>query len=76
MTVREIKEALENCDDDAVVCFGYDYKDYIHTTVYDPITEIKTELKVRNNSYYQSYVEDKPDDRVADDTIHTVVAFE
>ena len=82
LTVREIKEALADCDDDMVVCFGHDYKDLLHTTVFDPVTEIKPRLKVKENSYYQGYVAVKKDedgeekDKIEGEETHTVVAFE
>jgi hypothetical protein len=64
MKVSELKEILEDFDDDTEVYFAYNYGDYWHTTVADKVNEVGMEDLVYSE-YHQSMkiCEDNDDEK-------------
>lgn len=71
MTVGELKEHLENYDDEMVVYFGYDYGDHWRTQVRKEISTV-TEENLIHSSYHQM-MKEADDDDDDDETVEGVV---
>lgn len=74
MTVRELRESLEDFDDDTKVVFSYNYGDYGKTTVADPAGNVD-EMRVKYSAYHRtlSVIEEEDDD--GDDGDNEVVVI-
>lgn len=62
ITVKELREELENFDDEARVLFAYDYGDHTHSIVCEGVESVDAE-QVRWSDYHnQPRIADDEDD--------------
>jgi hypothetical protein len=76
ITVAELRELLEEQDDDMPVIFGTDYGDHHHTTQALPIRGVLTETTVTESAYSNSgfaVSEDDEDDRDGESTTYLLI---
>lgn len=74
LTVGELKQILEDNDDELPVMFSYNYGDYNNTIVAEEVKDVSVN-SARMSSYFNMHVVLEPDevDNFESDTVHEVL---